>query len=263
MPKTILVIPDCQVKPGVDVSYLTHIGQYIVDKKPDIIVCLSNFWDMPSLSSYDIGKKSFEGRRYVNDVEVGNNAMHQLLLPLKQAQELARFQKKKVYRPKMFFTLGNHEQRIERAVENDAKLEGIIDYKDLYLKDWEVIPFLKPLIIEDVVFCHYLTSGVKQLPIASANLLLSKRHQSCVCGHQQGKQIATAYRADGTALTAIIAGSCYTHNEQYMGIQGNNHWRGIIMLYEVENGSFDESFISLNFLAKRHDRMVRRQLSTS
>lgn len=65
----ILVIPDCQVKPGVPLDHMSWIGKLIVDKKPDVIVNIGDFADIPSLSSYDVGKKSFEGRRYVDDLE--------------------------------------------------------------------------------------------------------------------------------------------------------------------------------------------------
>ena len=44
------ILPDCQVKPGVDTNYLEHIGKYLVEKKPDVIVCIGDFADMPSLS---------------------------------------------------------------------------------------------------------------------------------------------------------------------------------------------------------------------
>ena len=64
-----LIIPDTQVKPDVDLSYLEWIGQYIVEKKPDVLIQIGDFADMPSLSSYDIGKKSFEGRRYKDDIK--------------------------------------------------------------------------------------------------------------------------------------------------------------------------------------------------
>ena len=58
------IIPDCQVKDGVDLSYLTWVGKYLAEKKPDVIVQIGDFADMPSLSSYDVGRKCFEGRRY-------------------------------------------------------------------------------------------------------------------------------------------------------------------------------------------------------
>jgi len=66
----ISVIPDCQVKPGVDLSYLTWIGKYLAEKKPDVIVCIGDFADMESLSLYDVGKKSFEGRTYKADLRL-------------------------------------------------------------------------------------------------------------------------------------------------------------------------------------------------
>ncbi len=42
-----------------------------------------DFADMPSLSSYDIGKKTFEGRRYKADIEAAHSAMEALLAPIK------------------------------------------------------------------------------------------------------------------------------------------------------------------------------------
>ena len=84
------------------------------------------------------------------------------------------------------------------------------------------------------------------------NLSWQKKHQSCVAGHQQGFQVATGYRADGTRLTSIIAGSCYEHNEDYMGPQGNNHWRGCLMLHNVEDGQFDLVQVPLGFLERKY-----------
>jgi len=61
MNPTHLIIPDTQVKEGIDFEYLTRIGQYIVDVKPDVVIHLGDFVDMLSFFSYDVGKKSFEG----------------------------------------------------------------------------------------------------------------------------------------------------------------------------------------------------------
>lgn len=247
------VIPDCQVKPGYSTEYLGYIGQYIADKKPDTIVCLGDFADMPSLSSYDRGRKSFEGRRYKNDLEAVWKGMDTLLKPIQVEVGKTR-RSKNAWNPDKIMLLGNHENRINKVVEEDARLEGTISTSDLGYEaaGWEVSPFLDPKIIDGVVYCHYLVSGVMGRPITSASRLLSTRHMSCVVGHQQGRQIATAVRADGSLITAIIAGSAYEHNEDYLGPQGNNHWRGILFLHEVNNGSFDEMFVSLNYLRKRY-----------
>jgi hypothetical protein len=89
-------------------------------------------------------------------------------------------------------------------------------------------------------------------PCASAQAQLTKKHMSCIAGHQQGLQIATSYRADGTRLTSIIAGSCYEHDEDYLGPQGNNHWRGIVVLHDVHDGAFDLMPVSLNYLKSKY-----------
>jgi hypothetical protein len=86
----ILVIPDCQVKPGHSTNYLTNIGRFIIDKKPDVIVQIGDFADMPSLSSYDKGTKAFEGRRYRTDVESVHQGMEALLAPLEDYNRKAR-----------------------------------------------------------------------------------------------------------------------------------------------------------------------------
>lgn len=248
----ILVIPDTQVKEGIDTSHLKWISNYIVDKRPDMVIHLGDHWDMPSLSSYDYGKKSFEGKRYKKDIAAGNIAIKLITSSVEEFNSKAKKNKEKQYHPEFIYLDGNHDFRIERAVNDDAKLEGTIGLEDRDLKGWTNIPFLTPLIVNDVVFCHYLVSGVMGRPVTTAAALLTKKHQSCVVGHQQGRMAATSFKADGSQITAIIAGSCYLHDEEYMGVQGNKHWRGVVMLNEVINGSFDEMFVSLGFLKQRY-----------
>ena len=66
-----LVIPDVQAKPGDDFNFLSWIGKYCAREHPDVIVQIGDFADMPSLSEYDKGKKSFEGRSYKKDIVTG------------------------------------------------------------------------------------------------------------------------------------------------------------------------------------------------
>lgn len=250
--KRIAVVPDTQCKDGVDLSYLTAIGKYLVKKKPDIIIHIGDHWDMPSLSSYDFGKKSFEGRRYKADVEAGNRGFQTLNAPIEAERQRLRKNKERNWNPTKYFLLGNHEQRIERAVNNDAKLDGTIGYSDLDFLDYDVVPFLDPLLVEGVAFSHYFTTGLAGRPATTAAAQLNKQHMSCIAGHQQGLQIATGKRADGSLLTSVIAGSCYAHDEHYLGQQGNNHWRGMLLLNNVADGSFDLATIPLNYLMDRY-----------
>jgi hypothetical protein len=249
-----LVIPDVQLRPGDDLKFLTAIGNYIVSKKPDVIVCLGDFADMPSLSSYDVGKKSFEGRRYRDDVHATIMGMDALMSPIYKHNAIMAKTKHKMYRPRLVMTLGNHENRINRAVNDDAKLDGVLSVKDLdyEIYGWEVYPFLEVVVIDGIAYSHYFTSGTLGRPCTSAQTQLNKKHQSCIAGHQQGLQIAMGHRADGSSITAVIAGSCYEHDEDYMGPQGNKHWRGILVCHEVSNGAFDLMPVSLKYLNKKY-----------
>ena len=250
------IIPDCQVKVGGNYDYLERIGKYIVDQQPDVLVNIGDFADMASLSSYDVGKKSFEGRRYKADVEASHMAMARLLEPIEEFNQRQRKNSKKQYKPRMVLTLGNHEDRIDRVVNGDPKLDGTISISDLNYEayGWTVHPYLDVVVIDGVAYSHYFVSGVAGRPISSAQLTLTKKHMSCIAGHQQGRQVAYGYRADGRRIASIIAGSCYEHNEDYMGPQGNKHWRGVVVLNEVDDGEFDECFVSLDYLQRRYGK---------
>lgn len=251
MPIKHLVIPDCQVKPDHDISYLAHVGEYIAEKQPDVIIQIGDFADMPSLSSYDVGKKSFEGKRYKDDVAYTKKAMSTLLAPLRKLQASQVANHKKQYHPRMILTLGNHEERIQRAINNDAaKLDGVLSISDLGYTEsgWEVYPFLDTVVVDGIVYSHYFVTGVMGRPVTSPTALLNKKHMSCVMGHVQQRGVAYATKADGKEIKGIFAGCCYTHDEDYLGPQGNKVWRGIWVFHEVNDGQFDEMQVSLPYL---------------
>lgn len=249
-----LVIPDIQAKPGVDLSHLRWIGQYIMDKKPDVIICLGDFADMPSLCAYDKGKKSFEGRRYKEDIKAAQNAMVKLLEPMHEWNAQQRATKHAQYKPEMWLTLGNHEERILRVSEMQPELDGVVSYDDLPYEDWQVVDYLVPIDIDGITYVHYLSNPMTGKPYGgtAANQIL-KASKSFIVGHKQTLDITTRFTIGGIQQWGIIAGACYLHDEGYKGPQGNDHWRGIIYLHRVQNGSFDPMFISLDYLKERYN----------
>ena len=256
MSKRIMVIPDVQAKPDVDFTFLNYIGRYAVEMKPDIILMLGDFADMPSLSSHDkAGSKSMEGQRYKADIKASHEAMEILLKPIRDEQKKLKQNNKTRWKPEMIMLYGNHEHRINRAIQNDPKLDGLISLEDLEYEKfgWTTYPFLQPVTVEGISFCHYFVSGVMGNPCSTARALLTKHHQSCIAGHQQGRDIAYGKRADGIELTALITGSCYEHHENYLNHQTNNHWRGLYILHDVVDGAFDEMPVSLRYLRKKYE----------
>ena len=256
---TQLMIPDTQCKPDIDMSYLTHVGKYIASKKPAVIVHIGDHADMPSLSSYDKGKRKAEGKRVNRDIEASIEGMNRLLKPIYdlQQRELEEFGEVR-YRPKMVLTLGNHEQRIERHVEANPELHGLFGYDNLRYKDmgWEVHDFLKPVTINGVSYVHFMANPFSGKPYGgmAMNVLKNVGESFCV-GHKQTLDIATRFLpASGAQQWAIIAGACYEHDEDYKGHQGNHHWRGIVVKHNVKDGSFNPMFVSLDYLRGRYGK---------
>lgn len=236
-----LVIPDVQVKEGVPTQHLEWIGNYIYEKKPDVIICIGDFADMPSLSSYDKGKLAGEGRRYIKDMAAVHAAMDKLVAPFKKDD----------YKPEMHLTLGNHEARIIREVEENPRFKGKFSYEDLQYEDygWRVHDFLKVTEVDGIEYCHYFTSGIMGKPVGSAAAMLRERQKSCTMGHVQHTDMAIHKKTQNIGLFCGIA---YLHDEEYLGPQGNSSRRQIIVKHEVENGRYDPMFVSLKFLEKNY-----------
>ncbi len=240
--RTHIVIPDCQVRPGVNTNHLTWVGNYIAAKRPDVLVCLGDFADMISLNSYALGKADAEGTRYESDISSSKAAMRKLLAPIRRVPG---------YHPEMHLTLGNHEDRITREAATNARLIGTIGVEDLGYREagWTVHPFLSVAEIDRVQYSHYFVSGAMGRPVSSAAALLRVRQSSAIMGHVQRVDLAVH---PYTQSIAMFAGICYTHDEAYLTPQGNNTKRGIWVLNEVGEGTFDPMFVSLKFLKRNY-----------
>lgn len=255
MGKKIVVVADTQCKPTEDLSYMSWIGKYLKEKKPDIIVHIGDNYDFPSLSSYDKGKKSFEGRRLIDDVQAGNEGLALLTKPIRDLQKRQKSNKKKIYKPLMHFCTGNHEQRFDRLAEDNPELEGFVGTDTLPIAKYgfKVHPFLKPVNIEGIHFAHYLANPFTGRPYGGTAMnQLKNVGTSFVVGHKQCLEVAIRPTLNGKQQIGIINGACYPFDEGYKGYQGNNHFRGITVLHEVEDGFGLPMFVSLDFLRNNY-----------
>ena len=256
-----VIIPDTQVKLGVPTDHLRWIGQYIVDKlagQPNVrIIHLGDHADMPSLSSYDKGKRSMEGRRYISDIAAANAGFDVLCAPLEEYNVGRKAKRQSQWWPDRHITLGNHEDRISRAEENDAQMEGLVSLSHLnYEKHgWTVHPFLKPVDLDGVVYAHFFANPMSGKPYGGqAATRLKTLGHSFTMGHQQVLDYTLRF-VRGKSQHGLIVGACYLHDEEYKGFQGNAHWRGIVIAYDVRDGSYDPMFISLDYLCRRYEGM--------
>lgn len=245
---TILVIADTQAKSEEPLEYLLWVGKYIADKKPDIILHIGDHFDLPSLSSYDKGTSKIEGKRLYKDIEAGVEGFKLLNLEL---------EKHKDYHPRKVFCLGNHEERLDRYVNEHPELQGTLGTDKLPFAKygWEVHPFLKPVEIEGIFFVHYLANPMSGKPYGgSAMNILKTVGRSFVVGHKQCLDIAIRPTIDGKQQLGIVNGACYDHFESYKGFAGNNHFRGLTVLHECSDGFACPSFISLDHMKELYYR---------
>lgn len=256
MPRRHYVLPDVQVRPGDVTDHLDWIAADIVRRKPDVIVCIGDFFDLPSLSRYSpAGGLEKEGARLLADLDAGHAALERLSVPIhKEVKRLAEGHRKR-WTPRMVFTEGNHEFRAARFASNDARFDGVVGTHlcNVEAWAWERHKFLSPVEIDGVHYAHYWQSAHSDRPIGgSIDNRLNKLCVSFVQGHEQGLRYGSRPLATGRTVHGIVAGSCYLGVEEYRGPQARNEWRGVVVLNDVRDGEFEVMPLSLRYLCREY-----------
>ncbi len=233
----IVVLPDAHARPGVSSRRFSWLRSYLRATKPDLLLCLGDLADMPSLSSYDgsaltgSGKRkaSFDGRTVAADLKAANEAL----------SILGEWRGRKV------FLAGNHEHRLERATDNVPELKGTLSSSLLNLRGWEAYPFLHEFEVGGISSAHYFVTGIMgksvggEYPAAS---LLKKQYHSCIMGHSHIWDVAI--RKGKNKIFGLVAG-CYLdplQKEEYAGPAQSMWTSGITLLKGVAGGFPHDGF---------------------
>ncbi len=249
-----LILPDTQIAPGVPLEHIGWAAQAIVDYKPDVIVMIGDWADMPSLSSYEKpGGLKLEGARIKEDIDVANEAAKTLVAPMEAESARLRAGHKKRWEPRRVFLKGNHEDRLDRVAKNDAKFEGVLSSDQIVLPGFEVHPYLAIVEIDGIHYSHYFSNQHSGRPVGgSIDNRLNKIGRSFVQGHEQGFLYGVRQFPGSVTRHGLVAGSFYLHDEDYRGRQCNGEWRGIVVLNEVNNGSYDIMPLSMGYLRRKY-----------
>lgn len=255
--KKILIIPDAHSRPEVGNERFDALGQFIVDKRPDVVISIGDWADMGSLCSYDKGSRTAEGRRYVEDIKACHDALKRTMAPVEAEVSRRVINHKKRWNPEFHITLGNHEERINRAANLNPEYHGALSIRDLGFEDygWTVHPFLKPLVKEEIAFLHYLPSGGMGRPVGGVNharSLVQKGLQSTVVGHSHQRDYHETVRTDGRRLFGLVVGCFDMGDHSYASGTQHNWWSGLVMLHEVAGGSAEPAFWSTDHVLRKY-----------
>lgn len=248
MGKTHLIIPDPHAHPEHGNERATWLGKLILDLKPDVVVNLGDMFDMPSMSGYDRGKKSFMGRAYRKDLDAGLDFDNRLWEPIKHARKR---------RPFRVFLEGNHEFRLKKLLDLQPELEGTVGFGDFGLnRNYdEVVEYNGNTPgytnIDGVNYAHYFISGVMGRPIGGEHpgySLLTKLGSSATCGHIHTTDYCVRYDINGVKRMGLLAGVFQDYDAGWAGECNKLWWRGVIIKRNVENGCYDPEWVSIERL---------------
>lgn len=253
MGRTHLVIPDSHAHPDHHNNRADWLGALIADVKPDVLVHIGDSADMPSLSTYDKGKKSFQGRNYKRDIEAHLDFQERMFGPIKRL-------KRKL--PYSVFCIGNHEHRITRAIDISPELDGAVSLRDLALNDYydDVVDYSGGtpgvINIDGVSYAHYFVGGIAGRPLGGIHAgyaIATKKFSSATCGHSHLFDTSWHVNLNGTPIIGTVVGCYQDYDNDWAGEVAELWNRGVVIKRHVENGGYDLQYIRLESLRKEYE----------
>ena len=235
---SVLVIPDAHARPNEkarDWDRFTAAGKLALDLKPDIVLCLGDLGDFDSLNSYKPrAADAFDGKALRRDGEAFREALRSIRRPVVAENERHRKgrHRERQYNPAWVMLEGNHEERWRRIPETELLghdyLAEVADEEG-----WNWHRFLQPVEIGEVLFAHYIESGVARKP-ATVGTVLNKVHRSVVFGHNHGFGYDQRPVLGRRPLSALCAGSFKPPHRT-----GDHEWSGLTLLTDVRDGGYN------------------------
>jgi hypothetical protein len=255
-PRSHLVLPDSHTYPKDNLRRYAALGNYIVEHQPEVIVNLGDFADMPSLSSYDKGKKEFVFQNVQDDIESLHAAEEVLYAPMHTYNRYQAKIKKKQYEPIIIKILGNHEARLSKLLEYEprwaSKTVNMDAFNTRQSINETVVPYMDWIEIDGVYYSHLWVSGVLGKAVPNAKAILTKKGVSATMGHTHILDSAQMTKPNGTRIRGLIAG-CFQDPDHagFGGTQVDKIYDNLIVhKHDVCEGDYDMSEVSIGRLLK-------------
>lgn len=212
---------------------ISCLFQVIKDINPTIFIMAGDNMDMDTISAYNIKKpKLVEDKRISKDYE---GFEKDILTPLNNIL---------LEKCKKFFLMGNHEERVERLIESQPKLEGLVEpIKHLNLNGWTVKDYKEVLQIDHMCFAHgiyynkYHTE--KNVRIYQKNIFT---------GHAHTSQVYTSVSPVDSMPKQGVSVGCLCNRNPHYAEDKPNHWvNQFLLFYLLTDGTFRYELITIIF----------------
>lgn len=221
------------VKMGVavyDLHYPEHdepswniVKEFVKDEKPDIFIYGGDQMDMGAISWHDRNSPRIrEGRRLRREFKGFQKEMNEV-------EGLLSDDCKK------YFMIGNHEFRLDRALDAEPQYEGLLEMEyNLDLEDYKIVPFNEALNLGEMWFIH---GNYYNKYHAEKNTRIYGKH--VFSGHAHTNQIYTMHSPTNYLPRQGVSVGCLCNkNPDYMRNQPNAWVHQFLYFYLYENGSF-------------------------
>ena len=207
-----------------DKASMSIVKQFIADFKPYHLIYGGDQLDLGCISHHNKGKvRLTENTRLKKDYK---GFQEKILTPIEKV--LPRDCKK-------YFMIGNHEYWVERLIDDNPQLEGLVEVEEnLDLSKYSIIPFNESLTIGDMTFIHGIYCSKyfaeKTVGIYGTNVF---------CGHLHSNQVFTKISPLKTLPKSGVGVGCLCNkNPEYMKNKPNAWIHQFLYFYIYDDGSF-------------------------
>ena len=222
----ILVISDTHINPAKNCPYLwSALARYCINHQPDYVIHLGDVADLDSQAWLVKNRGKYSLDQEIDAVKTCLKTFHKVL---DSFNNMRRECHKKLYKPNLILTLGNHDVR-----------NAITDVADLFTElGWQVYDYLEPAQIDGYSFCHSLRNGLSDNMCTTSKELLENWHGNIVVGHGHHRDYYESYSLATNEQIIALKSPCFMLEPSEWATQTRNKWSLGFTEIDTESKSF-------------------------
>lgn len=210
--------------PEYNIACMNIVFEFLKDFKPHYLVLGGDQLDFGCISHHNKGK-----------IRLTENARLKRDYKGFQANILDKIDSIVSKRCEKYFMIGNHEYWVERLVDDNPQLEGLVEVKNnLNLKDYTIVPFNNVLTIGEMNFIHGIWCNKYH---AEKNIRIYNKN--IFSGHLHTNQIFTVVSPiNNLPRQGVSVGCLCNKNMDYMHEKPSAWMHQFMYWYELEDKTF-------------------------